>query len=220
MESSSTEASTEASTEEIEHNLSLETATLNFALLRSLPAGTKIYVNTTTGQMSLEDRWFSGARRYAEGSSRSDLVQPLRETFLRMRDTSATQQELLSTFNYTRERLLALYPEFEQHFVDLELELFPHPPTPPTPPPSPVPTVVAQPPPPLPARRGLAVRRRGSEVIIQIPDDFEPERTPNDLIPDDKEESTTGCFPSESGLSCWQRTVNFFRGIGNKERSE
>lgn len=216
------------SQDEINLRVTRETATLNFALLRQLPAFTKIYVDKTTGQMSLDNRWLSGARRYMDGSSRSDLVDPLKQTFLLMRAT-ATAEELVSTFNHTRERLVELYPGSEAFFDEMEQTLFPASASPSSSSPpsqqslrhrSGVAMIETPPPSPPPPAPVFSVRRRGSEILIQMPTDFEP-APPSELIPSsgDEDESTSGCN------SCCQRVknamMNLFRGISlNKERSD
>jgi hypothetical protein len=187
--------------------MDLATATSNYALLRALPEGTKIYVDAATGQMTLDDRYFGGARRWIGGTSRNDLIEPLRQTFQVMSETAATPAELLSTFNYTRERLIALYPEFDDLFEKLREDLWdvtqttrtssppPAPPTPPAPP---------------------SVRRRGSQVIINIPvDDFQQHQQSQSDDPLDDDETFSGCFGSGENGWC-KRIVDFFRGIGKK----
>ena len=78
---------------------SLTTAISNYTLLKKLPPNTKIYVNIYTNEMSLDNRWFSGLKRYSEGSSRIDIIQPLEDTFNVMQSTNIDETELLSTFN-------------------------------------------------------------------------------------------------------------------------
>jgi len=189
--------------EKITLEMSPATAAANFALLRDLPANTRIYVDLMTGRMFPDNRYLSGARRWIGGTSRTDLVEPLRQTFQLMCDTPIPRDELFSIFNHTRERLVALYPEFDELFEEFRDEFFGSPSS-------------AAPPQQRPA--ASAIRRRGSEVIILIPvEDFDTEGGEGELVDDE----APGCFP----LSCrsvgkWCRKVfDFFRGT-NRKRSD
>ena len=190
--------------------MTLATATSNFALLRALPARTKIYVDETTGQMSLENRYFSSARRWAGGTSRSDLVDPLKHTFDVMhRNGGDNIEELLSTFNHTQVCLVAMYPEFDALFEKWRDRLFSPPPprTPPGTPPPPGAPPVSSP--------SHAVRRRG-DVVIDIPVDFDEGQS--DLIPPPDDDRDNLAHQAAGGCSgcCWRSITSFFHGIGKK----
>jgi hypothetical protein len=105
--------------------LSVAVASANFSLLRSLPEKTKIYVYKKNGQMSLDNRYLSGARRWAGGASRSDVIGPLRQTFQVMlaSPVNTSPDELLVGLRHARSRLIQMYPEFEGLFDDLSEEI-------------------------------------------------------------------------------------------------
>ena len=92
-------------------DMSIDTAIANYALLRALPAYTKLCVDRSTGKMTLENRWFPSTRRYITGDSRKDLTVPIERTFLLIsRHPNFPAKEVDETIAHARNQLELLYP--------------------------------------------------------------------------------------------------------------
>lgn len=102
-----------------------ETAIVNFELLKILPPNTKLYVSND-GKMCFDRRWFQGARRFAEGSSRNDIIQPLYQTFMRLVSRNQIPKEELSAcLEHLRNTLCKVYTDNDDlnTLID-ELEIY------------------------------------------------------------------------------------------------
>jgi hypothetical protein len=92
----------------------------NFSLLRSLPKGQRLYVDTSTGTLAYDERYLMAVRRYSEGSSRNDVLSPIRQTFKVLRNEPAISiTERLECIDTVRERLVELYKDDSSFLRDL-----------------------------------------------------------------------------------------------------
>lgn len=66
--------------------LTLPVALHNYDILKHLPEYTRIRVSQADGSMSYETRYFTSARRYLDQSSRTQLTDPLKQTFTLIRN--------------------------------------------------------------------------------------------------------------------------------------
>ena len=89
--------------------MNIELALRNYELLKNLPPSTKLYAKND--ELSFDDRWIGGVRRYIDGSSRSDMIIPIEKTFMSLGvHKLVSNDELLQTIEQLREKLMTLYP--------------------------------------------------------------------------------------------------------------
>lgn len=88
--------------------MELSVALKNYDILKDLPEHTRIRVNPVDGCMSYEERYFMSARRYMDQSSRTQLIEPLKQTFTLIR-TVIDEEELLDTFTRLSNTLEKIY---------------------------------------------------------------------------------------------------------------
>lgn len=105
--------------------MNIELALRNFDTLKDLPENTRLYASIEE-EISYDNRWFSGARRKIDGSSREDIFVPLNKTFIALAVTNEKSiEELIECIKHLRVRFKELYPEFEKVFTFLDyLEAF------------------------------------------------------------------------------------------------
>lgn len=90
-------------------NLSNIIAIENYALLRSLQPFTRLIANKDTGKLTIDDRWLSSARRYANGDSRHDIIEPINLTF-KYAISIVPEEEVEETINHVNNTLSQTYP--------------------------------------------------------------------------------------------------------------
>lgn len=89
--------------------MNIELALRNYELLKNLPPSTKLYAKND--ELSFDDRWIGGVRRYIDGSSRSDMIIPIEKTFMSLGvHKLVSNDELLQTIEQLRGKLMTLYP--------------------------------------------------------------------------------------------------------------
>lgn len=95
----------------------------NYIKLKTLPEGCKLRL-CGEGRLEFETRWLSSGRRYWEQTSRKDIIQPIRDTFVTVFNTCPDDFETI--LNQTEKRLQFLYPsdpDFKSLFDDIRSTL-------------------------------------------------------------------------------------------------
>lgn len=88
-----------------------ETALENYNILLNLPPKTKLYVDSNN-KLYLESRWFSGVRRYADGSSRKDIIQPIYQTFMRLvGKNEISKEDMMDCLDSVEQKIKETYGE-------------------------------------------------------------------------------------------------------------
>ena len=105
--------------------MNIDLALCNFDILNELPENTRLYASRTE-QLSYDNRWFQGARRTLDGSSREDIFVPINKTFIAVAvDNKKTLDEMIECISHLRSRFQELYPDFTKVFSFLDyLESF------------------------------------------------------------------------------------------------
>lgn len=100
--------------------MELETALKNFTVLKNLPQHTRLYVSSD-GELSYDNRWLSFARRTLDGSSRSDVISPIGETFtVCLSEKQFPWTDYMECLDNLKNRFSVLYKDFEPMFVFLD----------------------------------------------------------------------------------------------------
>jgi hypothetical protein len=97
----------------------------NFSLLRSLPPRQRLYADSSNGTLSYDDRYLLALRRYNEGSSRMDVIEPIRKTFCVLRnDPVITADDRIACIDNVRSRFEEMYCTDAEFLHKLETVLF------------------------------------------------------------------------------------------------
>jgi len=91
--------------------MNIELALRNFDILKNLPEGTRLYASRD-GTLSYDTRWFVGARRRLDGSSREDIYLPINKSFITLCvEQKKTNDEMVECIEHLRNRFMKLYPD-------------------------------------------------------------------------------------------------------------
>ena len=100
--------------------MNIELALRNFDTLINLPEGTRLYASISD-ELTYDNRWFQGARRRIDGSSREDIFVPINKTFIAIAvENKKSIDELVQCIEHVRSRFHELYPEFEKVYTFLD----------------------------------------------------------------------------------------------------
>lgn len=103
--------------------INYECALENFDILKNLQNNTKLYVDNNN-KIYIDTRWMTSIRRYAEGSSRKDIIQPIYQTFMRLVGRNEIPKEdLLECIDHLNNVFSVTYSDEFEELGELLLEL-------------------------------------------------------------------------------------------------
>lgn len=102
--------------------MNIETALHNLHVLSTLQPNTKLTVDDNQ-KLSIDQRWLNGVRRTVTGDSKTDIIEPIKNTFTTLvRDPSYNQEKgskLQSVLENLDEWLKTTYPAFTELYTSL-----------------------------------------------------------------------------------------------------
>lgn len=94
--------------------MNIDLALENFDVLKNLPENTRLYASSDE-KLSYDNRWFTGARRAIEGSSREDILTPINKTFITLAiHDLKNSNEMIECIHHVKNNLKTLYPDFSK----------------------------------------------------------------------------------------------------------
>lgn len=91
--------------------MELSTALHNLEIFKNLKPNERLYINSETEEISLDDRWGQSVRRWWDGSSRVQTINPINNTFSKiMTSDELNYNELLQIAIRLKETLGVTYP--------------------------------------------------------------------------------------------------------------